>query len=67
MRSLVEFGHGCGAKVVAEGVETREDALGLRDAGVDHGQGWFFGRPGPPEQLTDVVPFDEPAAVADGR
>ena len=32
VRSLVDFAHGCGARVVAEGVETAEDAAVLRDA-----------------------------------
>jgi EAL domain-containing protein (putative c-di-GMP-specific phosphodiesterase class I) len=53
--SLVTFGHGCGVQVVAEGVESRAEATVLRDLGVDHGQGWFFGRPGPPEALGDVA------------
>jgi EAL domain-containing protein (putative c-di-GMP-specific phosphodiesterase class I) len=52
-RSLAEFGHEVGASVVAEGVETREDAVALREAGVDFGQGWYFGRPGAPEQLAN--------------
>ena len=57
VRSLVEFGHGCGARVVAEGVETAQDAASLLGLGVDCGQGWHFGRPGPPEDLRDgVVP-----------
>jgi EAL domain-containing protein (putative c-di-GMP-specific phosphodiesterase class I) len=43
--SLVEFGHGCGASVVAEGVETAAEASALRGLGVDLGQGWHFGRP----------------------
>src|SRR5918995_4128001 len=46
--SLVTFAHGSGATVVAEGVETADDATALRALGVDHGQGWYFGRPGPP-------------------
>jgi EAL domain-containing protein (putative c-di-GMP-specific phosphodiesterase class I) len=50
-RSLAEFGHEVGASVVAEGVESKEDAVALREAGVDFGQGWYFGRPGTPEQL----------------
>jgi EAL domain-containing protein (putative c-di-GMP-specific phosphodiesterase class I) len=54
VHSLVEFGHGCGASVVAEGVETRQDAMVLRDGGVDYAQGWYFGRPGPPDQLNEV-------------
>ena len=49
--SLVTFGHGCGATVVAEGVETADDASTLLALGVDLGQGWFFGRPGPVEAL----------------
>jgi EAL domain-containing protein (putative c-di-GMP-specific phosphodiesterase class I) len=53
VRSLVDFGHGCGARVVAEGVETSMDAHTLRELKVDYGQGWFFGRPGPPEAMTD--------------
>lgn len=43
--SLVEFAHGCDAKLVAEGIETTEDAAALRSLGVDYGQGWLFGRP----------------------
>jgi EAL domain-containing protein (putative c-di-GMP-specific phosphodiesterase class I) len=50
--SLSTFAHGSGATVVAEGVETAEDATTLRALGVDHGQGWYFGRPGPPEALA---------------
>jgi EAL domain-containing protein (putative c-di-GMP-specific phosphodiesterase class I) len=54
--SLVTFAHGSGARVVAEGVETADDAATLRALGVDHGQGWHFGRPGPPEALAVPVP-----------
>ena len=50
--SLVEFAHGCDVQVVAEGVETAAEHGRLRDLGVDHGQGWYFGRPGPPEALA---------------
>ncbi len=60
VRSMVEFGHGCGAKVVAEGIETAEDAAELTDLGVDHGQGWYFGRPGPPESLGPVAAPEAP-------
>ena len=54
--SLVTFAHGSGARVVAEGVETADDAAALRTLGVDFGQGWHFGRPGPPEALAVPVP-----------
>ncbi|MGH8888183.1 MAG: sensor domain-containing phosphodiesterase [Acidothermaceae bacterium] len=54
VRSLVEFAHGCGARVVAEGVETSADAEALCALGVDYGQGWHFGRPGSPNDLIDA-------------
>jgi EAL domain-containing protein (putative c-di-GMP-specific phosphodiesterase class I) len=56
VRSLVEFAHGCAASVVAEGIETAEDATMLAALGVDHGQGWHFGRPGRPEDLPAYLP-----------
>ena len=59
VRSLTEFGHGAGAAVGAEGVETRDDALALRDVGVDYGQGWHFARPGSADQLDDHYQIDE--------
>jgi len=54
VRSLVAFGHGSGSVVVAEGIETEQDAVVLTELGVDYGQGWYFGRPGPPEALDPV-------------
>lgn len=64
VRSLVEFGHGAGATVVAEGVETSADASALRDAGVDYGQGWYFGAGGRPEELADTYVLEEPSEPA---
>jgi EAL domain-containing protein (putative c-di-GMP-specific phosphodiesterase class I) len=51
--SLVAFAHGCDVRVVAEGVETAAEHCMLRTLGVDLGQGWLFGRPGPAEALAD--------------
>jgi EAL domain-containing protein (putative c-di-GMP-specific phosphodiesterase class I) len=59
--SMVDFAHGGGARVVAEGVETEDDATTLRDLGVDDGQGWLFGRPGPAHALGATV---SPVALA---
>jgi EAL domain-containing protein (putative c-di-GMP-specific phosphodiesterase class I) len=56
VHALVDFGHGCEATVVAEGVETAADAAALSAAHVDLGQGWFYGRPGPPEDLAGYLP-----------
>lgn len=50
VRSLVQFADGLGAGVVAEGIETQDDADALHEQGVSHGQGYLFGRP---EIVTD--------------
>jgi diguanylate cyclase (GGDEF)-like protein/PAS domain S-box-containing protein len=41
--------------VVAEGIETEEQATILRDLGVDFAQGFLFARPLPPEELDDML------------
>jgi EAL domain-containing protein (putative c-di-GMP-specific phosphodiesterase class I) len=40
-----------GMEIVAEGIETQEQAEQLRAMGADYGQGWFFGRP---RELSDL-------------
>jgi diguanylate cyclase (GGDEF)-like protein len=45
LRATVAFAHEVGARIVAEGVERPEELAVLRDAEVDYGQGWLFGRP----------------------
>ena len=60
VRALVEFAHGCGAKVVAEGIETAVDAAVLLELEVDLGQGWHFGRPAPAASLDDPGAAAEP-------
>jgi EAL domain-containing protein (putative c-di-GMP-specific phosphodiesterase class I) len=55
VHSLVDFGHGCDVQVVAEGVETAAEAATLLALGVDHGQGWHFGRPGPADALAPLA------------
>jgi EAL domain-containing protein (putative c-di-GMP-specific phosphodiesterase class I) len=59
VRALVVFAHGSGARVVAEGIETADDAEALLELGVDYGQGWHYGRPGPAADLTNGVVADD--------
>jgi diguanylate cyclase (GGDEF)-like protein/PAS domain S-box-containing protein len=41
--------------VVAEGIETEDQLLALRDLGCDIGQGFLFARPAPADQLTPMI------------
>ena len=43
--AIVGITHAYGGRVLAECVETAEQAAAARALGVDLGQGWFFGRP----------------------
>ncbi len=54
VHSLTDFAHGSEVRVVAEGIETPAAASMLVSLGVDHGQGWHFGRPGPPDALAST-------------
>jgi len=53
VRGLIALGHELRLDVVAEGVETESQAMALRSLGCDLAQGYFFGRPGPPEDLWE--------------
>jgi EAL domain-containing protein (putative c-di-GMP-specific phosphodiesterase class I)/GGDEF domain-containing protein len=57
LHSLVRIANRIGAAVIAEGVETEEEALALAAAGARYGQGYLFARPSTcPEQLGGRVP-----------
>jgi EAL domain-containing protein (putative c-di-GMP-specific phosphodiesterase class I) len=45
IKAIAEMGAGVKATVIAEGIETQEEAEALRALGVRYGQGYFFGRP----------------------
>ena len=52
VHAIVGLGRGLGMKVTAEGVETAEQQLFLRAAGVHSMQGYRFGRPGSPSLIA---------------
>ncbi len=52
VHAVVSLGRGLGMQVTAEGVETADQQLFLRAAGVHSMQGYRFGRPMPPEAMT---------------
>jgi EAL domain-containing protein (putative c-di-GMP-specific phosphodiesterase class I)/CheY-like chemotaxis protein len=49
VHALTDFAEHIGADVVAEGIESSEQLIALRDAGVRFGQGFFLGRAQPLE------------------
>src|SRR5262249_38093260 len=53
VHAVVSLGRGLGMKVTAEGVETAEQHLFLRAAGVHSMQGYRFGRPGSATDITN--------------
>jgi diguanylate cyclase (GGDEF)-like protein/PAS domain S-box-containing protein len=53
--ALVGLAHALDLRVIAEGVETAQHAERLEALGCDLGQGWFFGRPQSPDQISGLL------------
>ncbi|WAG79266.1 EAL domain-containing protein [Metapseudomonas furukawaii] len=50
-RAVTALGHSLGLAVLAEGIETADQATFLRDLGCEYGQGYLFSRPVPAEEV----------------
>jgi EAL domain-containing protein (putative c-di-GMP-specific phosphodiesterase class I) len=62
-RRILDLGDGFGARMVAEGVETRDDFLAARDLGFDLVQGFLFAKPMEPQKFVRRV-LGRPIAMA---
>ncbi|MGB5972269.1 MAG: EAL domain-containing protein [Nodosilinea sp.] len=61
VRVIIELAHTLGMSVVAEGVETSEQAAQLEFLQCEEGQGYLFSRPLPPEAIAPLFgPSDSP-------
>ncbi|ODC03450.1 hypothetical protein BFW38_07700 [Terasakiispira papahanaumokuakeensis] len=55
VRAIIAMAEGVGVEVVAEGVETLEQAEWLRKMGCQMAQGFFFAKPGDIQQLKQMA------------
>jgi diguanylate cyclase (GGDEF)-like protein/PAS domain S-box-containing protein len=51
VKAIIGLGQALGLRTVAEGVETDQQAIVLRQLGCDHCQGYLYGRPEPAERV----------------
>lgn len=56
--SVIDLAHRLDMKVIAEGVETREQADFLKENGCDFFQGYYFSRPVPQDQFEALLERD---------
>lgn len=59
IRAILEMAKGVGATVIAEGIESADEAAALQDVGIRYAQGYHFGRPLDPRLVR-------PPTVAEG-
>ena len=62
VRTIITLGRNLGLKVIAEGVETIEQAARLRELGCEFAQGYLFSVPVNAQQATDLLAAQHHAA-----
>lgn len=65
VRSIVRLSRELGFKIVAEGIETKEQAALLRKLRVDLLQGFLYSRPLPATKLTELLEWASPPKRSD--
>ena len=64
VQAVVSLAHGLGISVVAEGIEGAGQLACLRDLDCDRGQGYYFARPLPPDDLEAILGAAAPDGLA---
>ena len=54
-RAIIALGESLSLRTIAEGIELREQWMGLRALGCEMGQGYFFARPLTAEAMGQVI------------
>jgi diguanylate cyclase (GGDEF)-like protein/PAS domain S-box-containing protein len=55
VRTILSLGRNLGLRVIAEGVETSEQAEKLRELGCEYAQGYYFSVPVNAQEATDLI------------
>ncbi len=66
VQAVISLAHGLGIDVVAEGIETAEQLVQLRELACDRGQGYYYARPLPADELAELLRTDRPLGEAAG-
>ena len=53
--AIVKLSHSLGYKVIAEGIEKKEQEHFLKEHGCDYGQGFYFSRPLSSDELISFI------------
>ncbi|MGZ8502392.1 MAG: putative bifunctional diguanylate cyclase/phosphodiesterase, partial [Candidatus Limnocylindrales bacterium] len=66
VHAVISLAHGLGIDVVAEGIETAEQLARLRELMCDRGQGYYYAKPLPADELAKLLRADRPLGLAAG-
>jgi diguanylate cyclase (GGDEF)-like protein len=62
--AIVQVGEAFGLRTLAEGIEDREQFERMRELGCELGQGYYFSRPLPAEEIVPLLAFERDAMAA---
>jgi diguanylate cyclase (GGDEF)-like protein/PAS domain S-box-containing protein len=66
VQAVIALAHGLGIDVTAEGIETAEQLGWLRELVCDRGQGFYYAKPAPANELESLLRPDRPRPSRDG-
>ena len=55
IKAIIAMGHSLGMKIVAEGIETKEQFEVIKGFGADRGQGYYFSPPVPEKEFAQLL------------